>query len=84
VEQFLAQQPERLARLLAQAQTPLKDAAALNATRWALWCRLQETGLPVEAGTGGRTKYNRLRLGCPRRTGWMLPAWAKAPRRRCG
>jgi hypothetical protein len=37
----------------AQAKKPLKDAAAVNATRF------QETGLPVEVGTGGRTKYNR-------------------------
>jgi hypothetical protein len=31
--------------------------------RWALYERLKATGLPIEAGTGGRTKYNRLRLG---------------------
>jgi len=42
-----------------QAKKPLKDAAAVNTTRWALYRRVQETGLPVEVGTGGRTKYNR-------------------------
>jgi hypothetical protein len=47
----------------AQAKVPLKDAAAVNTTRWALYHRLQETGLPVEVGTGGRTKWNRTRLG---------------------
>jgi 5-methylcytosine-specific restriction endonuclease McrA len=47
----------------AQAKLPLKDAAAINATRWALYRALQTTGLPVETGTGGRTKYNRTRLG---------------------
>jgi 5-methylcytosine-specific restriction endonuclease McrA len=47
----------------AQARKPLKDAAVLNATRWALYRRLQATGLPLEVGTGGRTKYNRMRLG---------------------
>lgn len=46
-----------------QAKQPLKDAAAVNATRWALYRALQTTGLPVETGTGGRTKYNRTRLG---------------------
>jgi 5-methylcytosine-specific restriction endonuclease McrA len=46
----------------AQAKKPLKDAAAVNATRWALSRALQHTGLPVETGTGGRTKYNRTRL----------------------
>ena len=47
----------------AQAKLPLKDATAVNATRWALYRTLQTTGLPVETGTGGRTKYNRTRLG---------------------
>ena len=47
----------------AQARRPLKDAAAINTTRWALYRRLVTTGLPVEVGTGGRTKYNRTRLG---------------------
>jgi 5-methylcytosine-specific restriction endonuclease McrA len=46
----------------AQAKVPLKDAAAVNTTRWALSHALETTGLPVETGTGGRTKYNRMRL----------------------
>ena len=50
-------------QIQAQAKTPLKDAAAVNATRWGLYRALQTTGLPVETGTGGRTKYNRTRLG---------------------
>lgn len=49
-----------------KAKQPLKDAAAVNATRWTLWRRLSEMGLPVECGTGGRTKYNRVRLGLPK------------------
>ena len=47
----------------AQARRPLHDAAAVNATRWGLSQALHATGLPVETGTGGRTKYNRTRLG---------------------
>jgi 5-methylcytosine-specific restriction endonuclease McrA len=47
----------------AQARRPLKDATAVNQTRWALYGRLVATGLPVEVGTGGRTKFNRTRLG---------------------
>lgn len=43
-----------------QAKQPLKDAAAVNATRWALYNRLQTAGFPVEVGTGGRTKFNRV------------------------
>jgi 5-methylcytosine-specific restriction endonuclease McrA len=46
----------------AQAKLPLKAAAAVNTTRWALYRALQTTGLPIETGTGGRTKYNRTRL----------------------
>jgi 5-methylcytosine-specific restriction endonuclease McrA len=50
----------------AQARLPLKDAAAVNSTRWALYQRLIATGLPVEVGTGGHTKYNRTHLGLPK------------------
>jgi 5-methylcytosine-specific restriction endonuclease McrA len=50
----------------AQARQPLRDAAAVNATRWAIYGLLADTGLPLEAGTGGRTKYNRVRLGLPK------------------
>jgi hypothetical protein len=50
----------------AAARQTLKDAAAVNITRWELWRRLSETGLPVHCGTGGRTKYNRTRFGLPK------------------
>jgi len=63
VEEFLSKKPEVLKRILAQAKAPLKDAAAVNATRWELYRRLQSTGLPVEAGSGGRTKFNRKNRG---------------------
>jgi 5-methylcytosine-specific restriction endonuclease McrA len=56
-------------QLQAQARLPLKDAAAVNATRWALYERLQATGLPVETGSGGLTKYNRILRGLPK-THW--------------
>jgi 5-methylcytosine-specific restriction endonuclease McrA len=49
-----------------RAKRPLKDAAAINATRRALVARLREDGLPVEQATGGETKYNRTRLGLPK------------------
>ena len=60
VRDFLKAQPERLARLLAQLKAPLRDAAAVNATRRALYERLAVLGLPVEYGSGGLTKYNRV------------------------
>jgi 5-methylcytosine-specific restriction endonuclease McrA len=56
---FLKKKPDLLTRILAQARAPLKDATAVNATRWALYERLKATGLPVECGSGGLTKFNR-------------------------
>jgi len=50
----------------AEARQPLKDAAVVNTTRWELWRSLSENGLPVHCGTGGRTKYNRIRFGLPK------------------
>lgn len=50
----------------AQARLPLMDAAAVNSTRWVLYQRLVAAGLPVEVATGGRTKFNRARLGIPK------------------
>jgi len=64
--EFLAHDPKRLARIEAQRKAPLQDAAAVNSTRWALWQRLQDTGLDIEVGTGGRTKWNRHRLNIPK------------------
>jgi 5-methylcytosine-specific restriction endonuclease McrA len=54
----------------AAARQPLQDAAAVNTTRWELWRRLSENGLPVHCGTGGRTKYNRTRFHLPK-THWI-------------
>jgi len=49
-----------------QAKKPLKDAAMMNATRWRLYERLRAMDLSVEAGTGGRTKYQRIERGLPK------------------
>jgi 5-methylcytosine-specific restriction endonuclease McrA len=67
---FLAKKPDRLKKILAQAKAPLRDAAAVNSTRWALYERLQAFGLPVECGTGGRTKFNRVTRGLEK-THWL-------------
>ena len=56
----------RLERVQRQLKQPLRDASAINATRWALFNALKATSLPVAVGTGGRTKYNRQRLGIPK------------------
>ena len=66
VEVFLARKPELLKRILGQAKRPLKDAAAVNSTRWALVNALKTTGLVVETASGGRTKFNRIALGIPK------------------
>jgi 5-methylcytosine-specific restriction endonuclease McrA len=49
-----------------QAKKPLKDAAAVNSTRWALFERLKSTGLSIETGSGGLTKFNRSRRELPK------------------
>jgi 5-methylcytosine-specific restriction endonuclease McrA len=59
IKEFLANKPSVLKRVLVQAKAPLKDAAAVNATRWTLFNNLKETGLPVATGTGAQTKFNR-------------------------
>jgi 5-methylcytosine-specific restriction endonuclease McrA len=66
IEEFLSDRPQVRARIKAALKAPLKDAAAVNTTRWGLWEALQGTGLPVETSSGGRTKYNRSRLGVPK------------------
>jgi 5-methylcytosine-specific restriction endonuclease McrA len=66
VTDFLVGRPAVLARVHAQAKAPLRDATAVNATRWALYRALTGTGLPVRCGSGGRTKWNRLRTGAPK------------------
>lgn len=57
---------ERLERIVAQAKVSLKDAAAVNATRYAIGSALKEAGLPVSFWSGGRTKYNRVSQGYPK------------------
>lgn len=54
----------------AQAQRPLRDATAMNATRYAIGDRLKELGLPVGFWSGGRTKHNRVVQGYPK-THWI-------------
>jgi 5-methylcytosine-specific restriction endonuclease McrA len=54
----------------AQARAPLRDAAAVNITRWALYDRLQTTGLPLETGSGGRTQWQRTQRCLPK-THWV-------------
>jgi 5-methylcytosine-specific restriction endonuclease McrA len=63
---FLAKKPDDLKKILAQAKRPLKDATAVNSTRWALFDDLKETGKVIITGSGGLTKFNRIRLELPK------------------
>jgi len=87
VEEFLSENPQLRKQILAQAKTPLRDAAVVNSTRKAICQVLQQTGLAVATSTGGRTKWNRVRFGIPKShaldaacvgqvdtvTGWQKP-----------
>lgn len=70
IEEFFIKKPDVFKRILSQAKRPLKDAAAVNSTRWSLFNRLKETGLSVSTGSGGLTKFNRTRLNLPK-THWL-------------
>ncbi|MFI0911761.1 RNA-guided endonuclease IscB [Streptomyces abikoensis] len=66
VEEFLAHNPPALRRVLSQVKAPLRDAAAVNATRWAIQQTLATAFPVVCSASGGRTKWNRQRLGLPK------------------
>jgi hypothetical protein len=70
IEDFLSEKPDLSKRIQSQAKQPLKDAAAVNATRWKLYQSLKATGLPVETGSGGLTKFNRTQRNLPK-THWL-------------
>jgi 5-methylcytosine-specific restriction endonuclease McrA len=65
IDEFLKKDPSRLEKIKRQAKLPLKDASAVNSTRWALFGTLKNI-LPTTTGTGGQTKYNRTRLNLPK------------------
>jgi 5-methylcytosine-specific restriction endonuclease McrA len=65
VEEFVTG-PAQLTRILQQLKTPLRDAAAVNSTRFAVLAILRSAGIPVECSTGGRTKFNRHQYGIPK------------------
>lgn len=70
IQDFLSGKPDLVKRILSQTKRPLADTAAVNATRWELFRRLKDTGLPVSTGSGGQTKFNRTTLGLPK-THWI-------------
>lgn len=62
IQQFVKDK-DKLKRILSQTKRPLKDAAAVNATRYAIGDRLKELELPISFWSGGRTKHNRIKQG---------------------
>jgi choline dehydrogenase-like flavoprotein len=66
IQVFLKKKPDVLKQVLSQAKRPLKDATAVNSTRWALFTQLKGVKLEVKAGSGGLTKFNRTRLELPK------------------
>ncbi|MEW5994754.1 MAG: RNA-guided endonuclease IscB [Candidatus Zixiibacteriota bacterium] len=66
VRTFLTNDIARLNRILSRAKAPLKDVAAINATRYAIGGALKPLALPVFFWSGGRTKYNRTVQGYPK------------------
>jgi 5-methylcytosine-specific restriction endonuclease McrA len=65
IDEFLKKDPSRLEKIKRQAKQPLKDATAVNSTRWALFGTLKNI-LPTTTGTGGQTVGNRTRLNLPK------------------
>ena len=72
IKDFLKGKSDVLNRVWKQAKTTLKDAASVNSTRWALFNTLKSFGLPVSTGSGGQTKFNRIRLE------WQKAHWIDA------
>lgn len=60
---------------LKRLKQPLRDAAAVNTVRWVIVEKLKRLGLPVELGSGGRTKRNRSSQGYPKKH-WIDAACA--------
>jgi 5-methylcytosine-specific restriction endonuclease McrA len=56
----------RLAAILVQLKTPLKDTGVMNSMRFAIGNALKATGIPVQFWSGGRTKMNRVAQKYPK------------------
>lgn len=68
VETFVTD-PARLRSILDRLKKPLRDAAITQVTRNAVLRGLRATELEVSCGTGGRTKWNRIRNCLPKTHG---------------
>jgi 5-methylcytosine-specific restriction endonuclease McrA len=66
IKDFLKKKQGLLDKIKRQLKAPLKDAAAVNATRYAIGNVLKTLDLPVTFWSGGRTKWNRSQQGYPK------------------
>lgn len=81
---------EKLKQIREQMKEPLRDAAALNSTRWRIYEELKSFGAPVSICYGSQTKFNRQKFGIPKThaldalytgktryvSGWRMPVMA--------
>jgi 5-methylcytosine-specific restriction endonuclease McrA len=63
IEIFLQKKPERLKQIISQMRSPLKDASAVNSTRFKLLEHLKKFPIPVTTFSGSQTKFNRINNG---------------------
>jgi hypothetical protein len=67
LDEFLADDPERLEAIKAKLKAPLRDATVMNILRHVIRERLEkELGVPVYGAYAAETKYNRERFGVPK------------------
>ena len=66
LDEFLAEDKTRLAKIKRQLKVPLRDAAAVNVARKVLPIALVEAGFIVKLGSGAQTKLNRKQFGIPK------------------
>ena len=66
IEEFLKNKPDVLKKILFECKKPLSDAAKVNSIRNKLYKELEKFNLPIELGSGGLTKFNRISQGYPK------------------
>ena len=66
IEDFLKSKPLILKKVQQNAHKPLRDAAAVNASRFAIGEELKSLGFSTFFWSGGRTKFNRTCQGYPK------------------
>jgi 5-methylcytosine-specific restriction endonuclease McrA len=66
LDEFLKEDPDRISKIARRLEAPLRDAAAVNATRYKIGFELKSLGLSTTFWSGGLTKYNRTLQGLPK------------------